>query len=205
MVAVTEQPTDQPRTTTLSQDTDLLQRHARLVEDNFRRHDKRLKAALVDWTPLWTEDVVGLLGLSDNRVRVLFGNGSRHADQGIDFDPGSLIADTTGTRDGNRVRGITRGRLSLWALWTRRAVWHPETGQLIWGSIAGISSTPGIIARAAAALRNPAVPASYRDVLEARINYPNWSTSQIAKHLGMTKPTFTSKLHRAFRIHDNNG
>jgi hypothetical protein len=174
----------------------LLADHADLVRNRFRTRDPRLVRILLDETPLWTEDLVRMFGITEQRTYVLYSHGRDLAEAGYMIHPGGIpVPDTSGGfRGDSEIRGISRGRLALWALGAHRAIWNPETGEITW---IDADSTASLVARARAALDNPAVPAHYRPILQARVDNPDLTTTQIAERLGTTKAQFTSKLRRA--------
>lgn len=205
MVAVAEKPREaepvaegsahraRPRT---SEQNQLLADHAALVRDRFAGRDPRLVSALLDQTPMWTEDLVRMFGITDQRTYVLYSHGRDLAEAGYLIHPGGIpIADTSGGFRGDaEIRGVSRGRLALWALGVGRALWDPEAGEIRW---LDPNSTDALVARARLALANPNVPTHYRTTLQARVDNPTMTATQIAKKLGITKAAFTSKLRRA--------
>lgn len=205
MVAVAEKPRKadpvavgtahraRPRT---PEQLQILADHAALVRDRFRGRDPRLLRILLDETPLWTEDLVRMFNITEQRTYVLYAHGRDLAEAGYLIHPGGIpIPDASGGHRGeSEIRGVSRGRMALWALGAHRAIWNPETGELTW---LDPDSTDALVARARAALRNPAVPAHYQPFLQARIDNPNLTATLIAAKLGVTKAKYTSKLRRA--------
>lgn len=180
----------------------LLGQHRTLVREMYGARDPDLARVLSDQTVLWTEDLVQMFGLTDQRVHVLYSAGRDLFDNGWLIHPDGIpVSDTDGGQRGKfAIRGITFGRLALWALGAHRAIWNPETKKLTF--IKSGDAEP-VVARAKAALTSGKVPEHYHEVLHARVRYPNHSNAEIAKLLGVSKATFTSKLRRALVAADN--
>ncbi len=84
--------------------------------------------------------------------------------------------------------------MGLWALGAHRAIWNPEVGKLTWIQS---DSTASQVERARKALDSGTVADHYRHILQARVDHPELSMSQIAELLGLTKAQYTSKFRRA--------
>lgn len=173
----------------------LLDAHAELVREMYAGRDPRLVAVLLDETPLWTEDLVRMFGITDQRTYILYGEGRDLFESGFLIHPGGIpIPDVSGGYRGRyEIRGISKGRLALWALGAHRGIWNPVTGEVEW--INPTSSQPQVD-RAAAALASGRVPDRYVPLVQARIDNPDKTTAEIAASMGMTKSQYTSALRR---------
>jgi hypothetical protein len=202
VVAVAEKPAEpvsdtahraRPRT---PEQQRLIDDHLAFVREMYAGRDPRYVAVLNSERVLWTEDLVRLFGITDQRAYVLYSAGRDLFEEGHLVHPGGIpVADTSGGfRGQHEIRGITEGRLVFWAVGARRAFWHPERGELVW---LDPNSNEGLVERARAALENADVPGHYREVLQARVDNPELTSTQIAELLGVSKATFTSKLRRA--------
>lgn len=174
----------------------LLDAHVALVREMYAGRDPRLVAVLMDETPLWTEDLVRMFGITDQRTYILYGEGRDLFEAGFLIHPGGIpIPDVSGGMRGRyEIRGISRGRLALWALGAHRAIWNPSTGEIEW--INPTSSEPQVD-RARVALASGRVPDRYTAIVQARIDNPDKTTAAIAETLRMTKAQYTSALRRA--------
>ncbi len=203
MVAVAEKPpvtlgtahVARPRTEAQQR---LVDNHAALVRDRFAGRDERLVERLLDETVLWTEDLVRLLALTEQRTYMLYSAGRDLFEAGELIHPGGIpVADTSGGRRGDsEIRGITLGRFLLWALGAGRAIWNPATGEIDW---VDPNSTESQVDRARIALAGEkGLSPAYRAVLQARVDYPTNTIAEIAAKLGITKATYWSRLRRAY-------
>lgn len=176
----------------------LINKHADLVREMYAGRDQRLVDALLDETPLWTEDLVRMFGITDQRTYILYGEGRDLFEAGFLIHPGGIpIPDVSGgSRGRHEIRGISRGRLALWALGAHRAIWSPDAGEIVW--IDPNSSKPQVD-RAHAALSSGRVPERYHPVLQARVDNPDKTTAAIAEQMGLTKAQYTSALRRALQ------
>lgn len=209
VVAVAEKPDElvaegtahraRPRTPTQQR---LIDKHNDLVREMYAGRDPRLVEILLDETPLWTDDLVSLFGITEQRTYTLHSAGRDLFDAGYLIHPGGIpVSDVSGgARGKHEIRGISRGRLVLWAIGAHRAFWNPATGTIEWIN----TNSPGPqVARAHAALKSGHLPDRYRDVLQARIDNPTATTAEIARRLGMTKAQYTSRLRRALESAEN--
>ncbi len=203
MVAVAEKPpvrdSESPprRTPTRSAEQErLLRDHHALVREMYSARDPQLVQVLEDTTVLWVEDLIELFGLTDLRIYALYSEGTELAQAGYTVHPGGIpVPDTSGGKRGKfPIRGITRGRLALWALGSGRGVWNPETGEFTFLKANAVES---MVARAQAALNSGTVPEHYRPYLRMRVEHPDKTTAEIAALMHVTKAQFTSKLRRA--------
>lgn len=203
MVAVAEKPlaamgtahVARPRT---EAQQGLVDDHVALVRDRFAGRDVRLVERLLDLTVLWTEDLVRLLGLTEQRTYMLYSAGRDLFESGELIHPGGIpVADTSGGKRGDsEIRGITFGRFLLWALGAGRAIWNPTTGEIDW---VDPNSTESQVERARIALAGAKqISPAYRAVLQARVDFPSHTIAEIAAELGMTKATYWSRLRRAY-------
>jgi hypothetical protein len=174
----------------------LIDQHAELVREMYAGRDARLVAALLDETPLWTDDLVRMFGITDQRTYILYGEGRDLFEAGFLIHPAGIpIPDVSGGMRGrHEIRGISFGRLLLWALGAHRAIWNPDSGEPVW--VEPNSSQPQVD-RARAALASGRVPERYHTVLQARIDNPDMTTAEIARTMELTKAQYTSALRRA--------
>jgi hypothetical protein len=203
VVSVAEKPADaqaappaqraQPRT---PEQEEILRQHLALVREMYADRDPRLVRELEDDTVLWTDDLADMFGITAQRIHMLYISGRDLFDAGYLIHPAGIpVADTFGELvAGVPRRGVTRGRMALWALGAHRAIWNPDAGTLSWIKS---DSTASQVERALKALRRPQVSGDHRVVLEARVAHPEKTTTEIASLLGMTKAQFTSRLRRA--------
>jgi hypothetical protein len=203
VVAVAEKPevtlgtAHAPRPRTEAQQK-LVDDHVALVRDRFAGRDRRLVKRLLDLTVLWTEDLVRLLGLTEQRTYMLYSAGRDLFEAGELIHPGGIpVADTSGGKRGDsEIRGVVFGRFLLWALGAGRAVWNPTTGDVDW---VDPNSNESQVDRARTALTSgKALSPKYYEVLKARADNPGLTIDAIARKMGVTKATYWSRLRRAY-------